>query len=132
MKAVLKGQYTAGAVRDSVARKYIKLGIAVIAESASIPTGPLVASPGTPTAVIENIKKALLDLDPGKADGQRVLKRLDEDFKNGFTEATDKDYAEAYAFKNQCYPANLRYRMPSKDKIMNKAADFFFQAEPAV
>lgn len=94
VKAVLKGQYTAGAVRDSVARKYIKLGIAVIAESASIPTGPLVASPGTPTAVIEDIKKALLDLDPGKADGQRVLKRLDEDFKNGFTEATDKDYAD--------------------------------------
>ncbi|MEK7826455.1 MAG: phosphate/phosphite/phosphonate ABC transporter substrate-binding protein, partial [Thermodesulfobacteriota bacterium] len=30
VKAVLKGQYTAGAVRDSVARKYIKLGIAVI------------------------------------------------------------------------------------------------------
>ncbi len=92
VKAVLKGRYTAGAVRDSVARKYMKLGIAVIAESEPIPTGPLVAGPGTPAAVIEGIKKALLDLDPGKADDQRVLKRLDEDFKNGFTEATDNDY----------------------------------------
>lgn len=92
VKAVLKGQYTAGAVRDSVARKYMKLGLAVIAESEPIPTGPLVAGPGTPSAMIENIKKALLGLDPRDAEGQQVLKRLDEDFKNGFTEAADKDY----------------------------------------
>lgn len=93
VKAVLKGQYTAGAVRDSVARKYMKLGLAVIAESDAIPTGPLVAGPGTPFVVIENIKKALLGLDPRNGNGQRVLKRLDDDFKNGFTEATDGDYA---------------------------------------
>lgn len=92
VKAVLKGRYAAGAVRDSVARKYIKLGLAIIAESESIPTGPLVAGPGTPYVVIENIRKALLELDPGETDGQVVLKRLDEDFKNGFTVATDRDY----------------------------------------
>ncbi len=94
VKAVLKGQYSAGAVRDSVARKYMKLGITVIAESESIPTGPLTAGPGTPQVVIEDIRKALLALDPKNADDQRVLKRLDEDCKNGFTEATDKDYAD--------------------------------------
>ncbi len=92
VKAVLKGRYTAGAVRDSVAKKYLKLGLAVIAESEAIPTGPLVAGPGTPYAVIENIKKALLELDPKDVQGQNVLKRLDEDFRNGFTEATDEDY----------------------------------------
>ncbi len=92
VKAVLKGRYTAGAVRDSVAKKYMKLGLAVIAESEAIPTGPLVAGPGTPFAVIENIKKALLGLDPKETDSQGVLRRLDEDFKNGFAEATDKDY----------------------------------------
>ena len=92
VKAVLKGQYTAGAVRDSVAKKYVKLGISVIAESEPIPMGPLVAGPSTPHAVIESIKKALLDLDPGDAGGQAVLKRLDEDFKNGFAEAADQDY----------------------------------------
>jgi len=92
VKAVLKGRYTAGAVRDSVAKKYRKLGLDVIAESEPIPTGPLVAGPGTPYAVIENIKKALLMLDPRETEGHAVLKRLDEDFKNGFTEATDRDY----------------------------------------
>jgi phosphonate transport system substrate-binding protein len=94
VKAVLKGHYAAGAVRDSVARKYMKLGIEIIAESEFIPTGPLVAGPGTPFSVIENIKQALLALHPQDSDGQKVLKRLDEDFKSGFTEATDKDYAD--------------------------------------
>ena len=94
VKAILKGQYDAGAVRDSVARKYMKLGIEVIAESVTIPTGPLVAGPGTPISVIENIKKALLELDPNNQNHQKILKRLDDDLKNGFTEASDKDYAD--------------------------------------
>lgn len=94
VKAILKGQYTAGAVRDSTAKKYMKLGIEIIAESEMIPTGPLVAGPGTPYAVIENIKRALLALNPLDTDGQKILKRLDEDYRNGFVETSDKDYAE--------------------------------------
>lgn len=97
VKAILKGQYAAGAVRDSVAKKYMRLGIETIAESKSIPTGPLVAGPGTPSSVIENIKKALLALNPQDSNGQRILKRLDEDFKSGFTEAMDRDYGDIRA-----------------------------------
>jgi phosphonate transport system substrate-binding protein len=94
VKAVLKGQYDAGAVRDSVAHKYEKLGLAVIGSSDPIPTGPLVVGPGTPFSVIENIKKALLALDPRDAEAQKILKRLDEDFRGGFIEATDEDYSD--------------------------------------
>lgn len=92
VKAVLKGQYDAGAVRDSVAKKYIKLGVRAIAESERIPTGPLVAGQGTQRAVTENIKKALLELNPDNTTHQKVLKRLDEDFRNGFEDASDTDY----------------------------------------
>lgn len=97
VKAVLKGQYDAGAVRDSVARKYMKLGLEIIAESPNIPTGPLVVGPNIPFSVIENIKKALLELDYNNAGHQKMLKRLDDDLKNGFTEASDKDYADIRA-----------------------------------
>lgn len=93
VKAVLKGQYDAGTVRDSVARKYRKLGIEVIAESEPIPTGPLVAGPGIPYQVMVNIRKALLALTPSEEPGKTVLNRLDEDLRNGFTEASDEDYA---------------------------------------
>ena len=93
VKAVLKGQYDAGAVRDSVARKYARLGIEAIAESETIPTGPLVAGPGIPYLVMENIRKALLALTPSDEHGKAILSRLDEELRNGFTEASDEDYA---------------------------------------
>jgi phosphonate transport system substrate-binding protein len=93
VKAVLKGQYSAGAVRDSVARKYMKLGIEMIAESEAIPMGPLVVGPGTPFLVVESIKRALLDLIPPDGRGKTTLNRLDEDYRNGFIEASDRDYA---------------------------------------
>lgn len=92
VKAVLKGQYSAGAVRDSVARKYVKSGIETIAESEAIPTGPLVAGRGVSSSIVETIKRALLELSPSEEGGQRILKRLDEDFRNGFVEASDRDY----------------------------------------
>lgn len=94
VKAVLKGQYAAGAVRDSTAKKYAKLGIDTIAESEAIPTGPLVAGPGTPHALIENVRKALLALNSKDLERQSILKRIDEDYKNGFIEATDTDYED--------------------------------------
>lgn len=97
VKAVLKGQYEAGAVRDSIARKYEKLGLVVIASSDTIPTGPLVVGPGTPFSVIENIKRALLALDPRDENAQKILKRLDEDFRGGFVEASDEDYGDIRA-----------------------------------
>jgi phosphonate transport system substrate-binding protein len=93
VKAVLKGQYSAGAVRDSVARKYWKLGIETIGESETIPTGPLVVGPGTPFLIVESIKRALLELNPSDESGKTILNHLDEDFRNGFTEASDRDYA---------------------------------------
>lgn len=93
VKAVLKGQYDAGGVRDSVANKYMQLGLEVIATSDAIPIGPLVVGKRLSASVIEDIKKALLDLNPNDANHQKVLKRLDDDLKNGFTEASDSDYA---------------------------------------
>ncbi|MBF0465104.1 MAG: phosphate/phosphite/phosphonate ABC transporter substrate-binding protein [Nitrospirae bacterium] len=94
VKAILSGQFTAGAVRESVARKYMKLGIKTIAESGSIPTGPLVVGPGTSVKAIESIKKALLELNPRNSDDRKTLNRLDEDLRNGFIEASDKDYED--------------------------------------
>jgi len=97
VKAVLKGQYDAGAVRDSVAKKYSKLGIEVIAESEDTPIGPIVVGPKTAFLVTENIKKALLELSPNNPNHQKILKRLDDDLKNGFTNASDGDYADIRA-----------------------------------
>lgn len=97
VKAVLKGQYDAGAVRDAVARKYAKIGIEIIAVSEDIPTGPLVVGPGTPFAVAEAVKKALLELSAENAGHRNILGRFDDEFRNGFTGAVDADYADIRA-----------------------------------
>ena len=117
VKAILKGQYDAGSVRDSVARKYMKLGIETIAESEAIPTGPLVAGPKTPLPVIEDIKKALLELNPDNSSHRNILKRLDDDLKNGFIEAADNDYIHIRG-KDQCGTSDLRQGMPPQDTAM--------------
>ncbi len=91
VKGVLKGKYDAGAVRESVAEKYVPLGLEIISRSAPIPTGPLVAGPQTPYTIVETIKAALLNI--SKTDhGKNILANIDPEFKGGFKEASDFDY----------------------------------------
>jgi phosphonate transport system substrate-binding protein len=91
VKWVLKGKYDAGAVRESVAEKYLPFGIRVIATSEPIPTGPLVVGPETPYTIVEALKKRLLDLDRTE-EGTEVLQRVDPELRGGFVEADDSDY----------------------------------------
>jgi len=92
VKWVLKGEYDAGAVRESVAEKYIPLGLKIIARSRPIPTGPLVIGSQTPYNSVKIIKAALLDM--VKTDkGKEVLRKIDPEFMGGFAEADDVDYA---------------------------------------
>lgn len=90
VKWVLKGKYDAGAVRETVAKKYLPVGLKIIAYSEPIPTGPLVARAGVSYEIIDPIKKALLKLSISDK-GRGILRMLDPDI-NGFIEATDSDY----------------------------------------
>lgn len=91
VKAVIRGEFDGGCVRDSVARKYMMLGIEIVATSGEIPTGPVVVRKGLPEEMVEDIRKALLDLrsDP---DHDKIINRLDEDLKNGFMKVSESDY----------------------------------------
>jgi phosphonate transport system substrate-binding protein len=91
VKWVLKGRFDAGAVRESVAEKYLPLGLKIIAISKPIPTGPVVAGPETPYEVVETVKKALLDLSRTEK-GRKILENVDPDIRGGFIAATDSDY----------------------------------------
>jgi phosphonate transport system substrate-binding protein len=91
VKWVLKGIYDAGAVRESVAEKYLPLGLKIISTSGPIPTGPVVVGPKTPYAVVESIKSTLLNLNKTE-DGKKILERTDPEMRGGFIEASDADY----------------------------------------
>jgi phosphonate transport system substrate-binding protein len=91
VKWVLKGKYDAGAVRESVAEKYLPLGLEIISRSGPIPTGPVVVGPKTPYSVVEIIKKALLDLNKTE-EGKNILEKVDPELRGGFINAADSDY----------------------------------------
>jgi len=91
VKWVLKGKYDAGAVRDSVAERYLPLGLKIIATSEPIPTGPVVSGPAASPEVIEAVRDELMLLKKTAA-GERLLKKLDPEFRGGFVPATDSDY----------------------------------------
>ncbi len=93
VKWVLKGEYDAGAVRQSVAEKYVPFGLKIIGSSHPIPTGPLVAGSKTPASVIKVIRNTLLEINDNEA-GRAVLKNVDAEMKNGFTAVSDSDYEQ--------------------------------------
>ncbi len=95
-KAVLKGQYDAGAVKDIVAEKYRSHGLRVLGWSKPIPAVPLVIRKDTPPAMVAAITQALLKLDRSNPEHRQIMESWDDEFNNGFAPATHGDYAEIF------------------------------------
>ena len=95
-KAILKGQYDAGAVKDIVAEKYLSHGLRVLAWSAPIPSVPLVARKETPPEVISAITAALLKLDHTNPEHKRLMQSWDDEFCYGFAPARLEDYQRIF------------------------------------
>lgn len=91
-KAVLKGQFDAGAVKDVVAEKYQSHGLRIIAWSAPIPAVPLVVRKDAPPDMIKALTAALLKLDRNNPEHQKMMQTWDDEFRNGFTPAAKDDY----------------------------------------
>ena len=91
-KAILKGQFDAGAVKDVVAEKYQSRGLRVIAWSAPLPAVPLVVRKDTPPEVVTALTQALLRLDRTNPAHRAIMKNWDDEFKNGFAPARREDY----------------------------------------
>lgn len=92
-KAILKGQFDAGAVKDVVAEKYKPHGLRILAWSEPIPAVPLVVKRNTPPKVVQAITQALLKLDRNNPHHREIMKTWDDEFNNGFAPAKPSDYA---------------------------------------
>jgi len=95
-KAILKGQYDAGAVKDIVAEKYLSHGLRVLAWSAPIPSVPLVVRKETPPEVVNAITTALLKLDHTNQAHKRLMQTWDDEFSYGFAPARQEDYRRIF------------------------------------
>ncbi|WP_265554216.1 phosphate/phosphite/phosphonate ABC transporter substrate-binding protein [Trichlorobacter lovleyi] len=95
-KAILKGQFDAGAVKDVVAEKYKPHGLRILAWSKPIPAVPLVVRRDTPPEVVQAITRALLKLDRSNPRHKAIMKNWDDEFNNGFATARQQDYADIF------------------------------------
>ena len=93
-KAILKGQYDAGAVKDLFATKYQQYGLRVLAYSPPVASVPLVARRDTPRQMREAVAAALLKLDARNPAHRKILSQWDEEFRYGFAKASVEDYRQ--------------------------------------
>lgn len=91
-KAILKGQFDAGAVKDVVAEKYKSHGLRILAWSAPIPAVPLVVRKDAPPDVVRSLTAALLKLDRNNPAHQKMMQTWDDEFRYGFAPASKDDY----------------------------------------
>jgi phosphonate transport system substrate-binding protein len=95
-KAVLRGEFDAGAVNEQVVKKYEDQGLRVLAYSEPIPPGPIVARKGAPKELVKAVTEALLKLDPARPADAKIMQNWDESLKHGFTRAHVSDYRQIY------------------------------------
>ncbi len=92
-KAVLMGKFDAGAMKDIIAYKYLDKGLRILYASDPIPSVPLVVRPDYDPRIVAAVKKALLKIDPHDPATQKMLSTWNAEFRHGFVETSDKDYA---------------------------------------
>jgi phosphonate transport system substrate-binding protein len=95
-KAVLKGIFDAGAVKDVVAWKYQAQGLRVIAMSEELPNAPIAAGPTLPRDAETALTQALLSINGNSPEGQAVLADLGPELRHGFVRARGEDYDFLY------------------------------------
>jgi len=91
-KAILRGVYDAGSVKESFAFKYQQRGFRVLAYSPPIPSVPLVVHPDTSPRLRAAIASALLKLDPRNPMHRGIMSQWDDEFHHGFAPASIQDY----------------------------------------
>lgn len=91
-REVLRGNFDAGAVIDSVANRFKNRGLKIIDVSDPIPGLPIVVRADASPKLIESIKKAIMSLDYKNPEHRKMMEQWDEEFRYGFAEAKDSDY----------------------------------------
>lgn len=91
VNAVLKQDFDAGGVMESIAQRYKGHGISIIKTSSDIPEFNISAAGSIKDAEFEAVRAALLKLGEGNPRTKEVIGALDRSL-TGFTEAADSDF----------------------------------------
>jgi phosphate/phosphite/phosphonate ABC transporter binding protein len=91
VNAVLRGDFDAGGVMESVAYRFKDRGIKIIKFSDDIPEFNICVSRTLPEKDRTSIKAAFIALTDATSEGSTILKSIQKDY-TGFMEASDEDY----------------------------------------
>lgn len=95
-RAVLKGVFDAGAVKDVVAWKYKDQGLRVVAMSEELPNAPIAAGPSLSRDAEKALTRALLSINEPKESGRPESEGLGPELRKGFVKANGGDYDFLY------------------------------------
>jgi phosphate/phosphite/phosphonate ABC transporter binding protein len=90
-KAVLAGDFDAGAVMESTAFKYRETGIKFVKISEPIPEFNICIAENMDAGIKEDLKNAFLALNTSSTEGASVLKAVNESY-TGFVQSSDEEY----------------------------------------
>ena len=93
---ILRGNFDAGVVKESVAAKFRSEGLRTVTVSQAIPGPPLVGRRGADPDVLEEISRLLLALDPDQPADRRLLESWTHEFSFGFTAVDRRHYQDAF------------------------------------
>jgi phosphonate transport system substrate-binding protein len=91
VKAVLEGNFDAGALMEEAARGYSEKGLRILALSVPIPEFNMCCNREVDEEMMNDIRNALISLDVSRPDDATVLQSLGKDC-TGFEAATEAEY----------------------------------------
>lgn len=90
--AVIRGEFDAGGLKTTIARKFTHMGLQIIAETPPMPGFAMVANMGTLSPEkADLIRRELIALDPGAKD-KTLVASWGENIRHGAVMAADGDY----------------------------------------
>jgi len=93
---VLRGEFDAGVVKESVAAEFSSEGLRSVAWSLPIPGPPLVGHRRVPRRVLQEIRSLLLALDAGDPHDRAVIDTWTPEFSFGFVDVDRRQYEKAF------------------------------------
>ncbi len=91
-RAVLKGEYDVGVVKESTARRFSRQGLRVLYCSEELPSIPLLVGRNAPKELAPAITKALVRLDRQKPEHRKIMETWDMEYQQGFVPVQGAEY----------------------------------------
>lgn len=90
-RAVMKGDFDAGIVKDTMAFQWQGKGLRILYASPHLPPYNITANGDLSDKLVAELKNAFLELNPKNPEDMKVIKAVDKDY-DGFAKTSDAEY----------------------------------------